>query len=573
MCNLTALIIIAFTLTGFASGQESSALFSPPLKIPLLLSANFGELRPDHYHSGIDIKTEGVTGKEVFSCADGTIYLLVVSPVGFGNAVYIRHSSGYSTVYAHLDRFSPEIAEYVNAYQYQNKSYAVTIYPPAHRFQVRQGQLIGYSGNSGSSGGPHLHFEVRKTDGEKPVNPLKFGFDITDNLKPVISRLAIYPGSANTIINNSGKKILMPASGGNGKYTLHPDNEIRINGLAGFGISSRDMVNYTSNKFGISSIELIIDSIPWFTYKIDEFSFSETRYINAHIDYEASIKSDMEIERAFVLPNDKLSLYSNYMNNGFFDFSDGLVHSVSIRVKDGKDNTSVLSFRVKSDPGMKGTSGITRDSVTKVMPYGRINNFTSEGIAVSIPAASLYDTLFFKYSKAARIRNTLSEIHKVHNVYTPLHRPIRISIRPDTIPSGKSSKLLIVQVDKIGRLKPAGGKYADGYISSDISSLGDYAVGIDTVPPVINGNTFSSGPDLRGKKELRFRIVDDFSGIKSYSGTIDGKWALFEYDAKNNLLIYRFDDTRLTSGSSHSLSLTVTDNRDNSTILTRDFTW
>lgn len=553
--------------------QNKSGMFIPPMKGTVLLSANFGELRPDHYHSGIDIKTDGVTGKEVFACADGFIYLLLISPTGFGKAVYIRHPSGYSTVYAHLDRFSPEIDTYVKENQYQNKSFAATIYPPAHRFPVRQGDLIGYSGNSGSSGGPHLHFEVRKTSGEKPVNPLQFGFSITDNLRPLINRLVIYPGSESSTVNNKSGKVFLSTTGGNGKFTLSGTSEIRINGPAGFGISARDLVNNTSNKFGISAIELIIDSIPWFTYEIEEFSFSETRYINAHIDYEVLAKNDIEIERAFVLPNDKLSLYKNYMNNGFFDFSDGKRHNVVIRVRDGKSNYSELRFRVLSDTAMKTPLKARRDSVTQVMPYGRVNNFNSAGIKISIPATSLYDTLFFKYSSAGRISTTYSDIHRIHNNHTPLHKPFRLSIRPDTVPVGKESKLMLIQLDNIGRKRGFGGKYADGYVTGEVSSFGDYSVGIDTIAPVINGNTFSSGPDLRGKRELRFRITDDFSGIKSYTGLIDGKWALFEYDPKNNLLFYQFDETRITKNSKHTLSLTVTDNRDNSTTLTRDFTW
>ncbi|MBA4322510.1 MAG: hypothetical protein C0408_06800, partial [Odoribacter sp.] len=338
------LLISIISVSNAINAQTDRNLFISPLKIPLSLSAGFGELRTDHFHSGIDIKTQGVTGKEVVASDDGYVYLLLVSPGGFGRAIYLRHASGYSTVYAHLDRYAPEIEEYVKAKQYENKSFSVTIYPPKERFVVLKGEIIGFSGNSGSSSGPHLHYEVRKSDGEKPVNPLLFNFGIEDNLKPVIERLVIYSGSINTTINGRNGNLYVNLTGAEGNFALAADTEISISGRAGFGITSYDYMNNSPNRFGINSIELQVDSIPWFSYEINEFSFHETRYINAHIDYEAAQKNNIKIERAFVLPNDKLSLYKILMKNGFYDFNDKRSHSVKIIVKDGSNNKSVLLF-------------------------------------------------------------------------------------------------------------------------------------------------------------------------------------------------------------------------------------
>ncbi|MFN8242250.1 MAG: M23 family metallopeptidase [Bacteroidales bacterium] len=573
MHRLITLVSALLYIYGITSGQPVDNRFISPLTIPLYLSANFGELRPDHYHSGIDIKTDGVIGQEVVASADGYIYLLLVSPVGFGKAVFIRHPFGYSTVYCHLDRFAPEIAEYVKAQQYQNKSFSLMAYPPADRFPVKQGQVIGYSGNSGSSFGPHLHFEVRKTNGEKPVNPLRFGFGIVDNLKPVIDRLAIYPGSRKTLINGSPSKLFLRATGGNGSYRPDTPAEIKVSGLAGFGISSRDLVNYTNNRFGIESIEVIIDSVSWYKYQVDEFSFSETKYINAHIDYEAAARRNFYVEKAFVLPNDKLSLYKNFMNNGFYDFSDGKRHNIRIIVSDGRNNSSELKFTVISSPSMKQTAQIRVDSVAAVLPCGIANTFNYDGLHLQIPAESLYDTLYFNFSKTLRLPRTYSALYSVHNRFTPLHKPATISIRPDSIPSGKASKLLLVQIDEFGRRSAEGGKFDNGVVTGEIGSFGNYCVGIDTIAPVIVSNGLINGAIITSSKELRFRIYDDFSGIKAFSGVIDGKWALFEYDAKNQLLVYRLDETRITRASQHKMVLTVTDNRDNVTTLSRSFTW
>lgn len=559
------------TLSGYS--QKDKNMFIPPVRIPMSLSANFGEIRADHFHSGIDIKTQGVTGKEVVASADGYVYLILVSPTGFGKAIFLRHPSGYSTVYGHLDRYSPEIEEYVKSQQYQNKSFQVTLYPPADRFTVKQGDIIGYSGNTGSSSGPHLHYEVRKTDGEKRVNPLQFGFGIEDNLKPVIERLVIYPGSKNTVINNNRGKVFLNVKGGDGLYTIPEDIELTISGGAGFGISSHDYMNGTYNRFGISSLELIIDSMPWFSYEINELSIYESRYINAHIDYEASVKYNLDIEKAFVLPNDKLSLYKNYMNNGFFDFVDNRIHKVTITVKDCMNNKSVLSFNVKPAQVKISAVSETADSNFIMMAFQKSNRFSSQGIILEIPRGALYDTLMFRYSGIPGNGNLFSAVHLVHNIFTPLQKACKLSIKPDSIPEGKASKLLIVQIDEKKRMNSAGGTFADGYISTDILSFGNYAVAIDTVPPVINGNGLAKEYDLTGRHEIRIRITDDLSGIKSYNGTIDGNWALFEYDAKNSVIFYRFDEKRIVKGTNHKLVLTVSDNRNNINTLQRDFVW
>jgi hypothetical protein len=567
------LFILILLISTIINAQTKKSLFISPLKIPLSLSASFGELRADHFHSGIDIKTQGVIGKEVVASDDGYVYLLLVTPGGFGRAIFIRHPSGYSTVYGHLDSYAPEIEEYVKAKQYENKSFAVTIYPPKERFQITRGEIIGFSGNSGSSSGPHLHFEIRKSDREKPVNPLLFNFGIEDNLKPVIERLAIYPGSGYTTINGRSGNIYLNLTGADGNYSLSGDTELRINGPAGFGITSYDYMNNTSSRFGINSIDLRIDSIPWFTYDINEFSFSETRYINAHIDYEAFIRNNLEIERIFVLPNDKLSLYKNYMNNGLFDFNDNKSHAIKIIVKDGSNNKAILSFIVK--PGVPKTllAREQKDSSVSVMPYGKSNLFISDGVRVNIPSGALYDTLHFKYSKSNGNRDLLSDIHHIHNRYTPLQTAYNLSIRPDIIPAGKASKLIIVQIDEKKKVSYAGGTFSNGYINADLLAFGNFGIAMDTIPPVISPNGLSQGVNLSEKKEIRIKITDDLSGIKTYTGMIDGKWALFEYDPRYDLLIYKFDPMRITKGTEHKLYLKVTDNCDNTSIYNCDFIW
>ena len=263
---------------------KDKTFFISPLKIPEFLSSNFGELRTDHFHSGLDIKTQSVTGKDVVATADGYIYRIGVSPVGFGNSLFIRHPSGYSTVYGHLERFAPEIEKYVKKRQYEEKSFTIVLWPTKDEIPVKQGDLIAWSGNSGGSGGPHLHYEIRKSEDEKPINPLLFDSGIFDNIKPVFEKLAIYPANQHTLINNRNAVKRLNVSGSNGTYFIPSENGITISGLAGFGIKAYDAMDNNPSRFSVYSIELSIDSISIFKYVMDGFLFSESRYVNSHID-------------------------------------------------------------------------------------------------------------------------------------------------------------------------------------------------------------------------------------------------------------------------------------------------
>jgi hypothetical protein len=571
---LTWLKIIGIIIFILSDGiPKDKTIFISPVKIPLLLSANFGELRPDHYHSGIDIKTQGVTGKEVVASADGYVSRITVSPAGFGKAVYIRHPSGFTTVYGHLDKFIPEIEEYVKEQQYEKKSFLLTIYPPREKFNFRQGNIIAYSGNSGSSGGPHLHYEIRRSDSEMPVNPLHFEFGTGDNIEPVIEKLVIYPINTHSEINNQRSIKKINVSGGNGNYYIPADNEIKICGIAGFGIKSFDLLNDSYNKCSVYSIELEIDSIKRFRYIMDSFSFTESRYINSHIDYATYQEENYFVERVFKLPNDKLSAYKEVINRGLFNFNDDKLHHVSITVTDIHKNKSVLSFKVRSVPPSPGRSSGKNLKELQVMPYNKSNKFEAEDISLAIPYGALYDTLFFDYSRSDGSPGMLSDIHHVHNNLTPMHKSARLLIKPSKIPAGKDSKMFIAYSGADRQRIAQASTWENGFMAADVMSLGSYYIDIDTIAPVISPSGFASGAVFTGKKTLKIKITDDFSGIRSYEPEIDGKWALFEYDQKNSLLTYEFDEKRIEKGNKHSLFLRVTDSKDNSATYKCSFTW
>ena len=547
-------------------------LFISPLKIPIALSSYFGELRVDHFHSGIDIKTQGVVGKEVVAAADGYVYRISVSPGGFGNALYIRHASGYSTVYGHLQSFTPAIKEYVTNLQYEQKSFLVTLYPSKEKFVVKQGDIIGYSGNSGSSGGPHLHYEIRKTESEIPVNPLLFNFNFEDKIKPVIERLAIYPLTENTFINNQNKEKFITVAGGNGNYIVPLENEIRISGSVGFGIKTYDLVNENWNRANVYYIELTVDSITYFKYTMNDFSFTEVKYVNSHVDYKTWVKDKITYERTFVLPNDKLGNYSELKNRGVFNFNDGKTHIIKIIVSDINKNTSALAFTVKPARVTNIKKPIEKEDNSTLMPYNKINKFVTNDIKLTIPAGALYDTIHFEYKKTVGSKYLLADIHQIQNKYTPVQTNYSLSIKPTKIPPGKESKLFIVQLTDDLNQTYAGGRFEDGFVVANLTTFGSFSVGIDTVPPEIRMN-FASGTDFSQKSDLKVFITDSFSGIKSYTGTIDGKWALLEYDAKNNQLSYKFDSKRLTKGIIHNLIIKITDSKDNINIKETTFKW
>ena len=566
------LFSILFFNTSIHNPKDKTIL-RPPVKIPVLLSSNFGELRVDHFHSGIDIKTEGVIGKEIVSSADGFIYRISVSPSGFGKALYVRHPSGYSTVYAHLDRFTPEIEEYVKTVQYERKSFLVTLFPPKEKFPVSQGELIALSGNSGSSGGPHLHFEVRESDSELPVNPLLFEIGTSDNILPVIEKLAVYPIGNNTHINSGKAPLRFDTRGSHGKYTLADDKAIMISGSAGFGLKIHDLLNGSSNKCAAYSIEMKIDSVPVFKYEMDGFSFNESRFVNSHIDYESFIKERIYIQRAYVLPNDKLGLYKTLVNRGIYNFIDNKLHRVDITISDASSNKSTLSFNVISIVENPASFSAPANDDLQIMPYSRVNRFVTDDIALSIPSGALYDTLYFSYKKIPGTPVMLSDLHSVHNKMTPLQRAYSLSIKPTAVPSGKESKMLIVQLNSNMSKIPVNSTWTEGFLKSEVLSFGDFFVGIDTISPEIIPQNLVPGANITGRKQLRIKIRDDFSGIKSYEPAIDNKWALFEYDPKNEILIYSFDEKYITKGIRHNFTLKVLDNRDNESLYSCEFVW
>lgn len=553
-------VILLFLLMLTGGEGDKKSLFTSPLNIPLTLSANFGELRPGHFHSGVDFKTDGVSGKNVMSVADGYIYRISVGPGGFGNALYIRHNQGYSTVYGHLDRFTQEIEDYVTSYQYRNKSFSANIFPESSIFPVKQGQVIGISGNTGSSQGPHLHFEVRKSANENPVDPLQF-FELPDDIKPVLDKLYIYPLGNGSEVEGKSEKTSLSLIGNRGKYRLSSNRVIEVKGEFGIGLSAWDYLNNSWNKCGIRSLELRVDSNLVYRHSIDEFSYDNTRYLNSHIDYGEYFSNRTYIQKTFVSPNNKLNIYDTIINEGKIRLNDSGPHDILIVAADYAGNHSVIGFTVQNT-GENNYVDEFRDEHIRIMPYNERNEFLRHDIKLIFPENAFYDTLNFNYMKIPGDSNLLADIHYINNPAVPVHKYYNLSIKPSVNDSSLLTKAGIVYLDD-DNTSFIGGEYIDGFITTEVRDFGVYSISVDTIAPTIEALNIPTNGVLAGNDEIRFRVKDDFSGIAKYEGFVDNKWTLLEWDPKNNLLKLVFRKARLEDTDSHTLLVRVTDACDN----------
>ncbi len=563
-------VIILFTQFVVFRSEAQKAVpkgyFRSPLDIPLLLSGNFAELRGNHFHSGLDIKTKGAIGKKIYAVAEGYVSRIKVSPVGYGKSIYLTHPNGYVSVYAHCNRFNDSIGAFVKSVQYKKQKFSVDIYLPKNRFPVEKGTLIAYSGNSGSSGGPHLHFEIRDQVTEHAINPQLFGFDIPDTRKPVIYKLAVFPLSEQSRINRSDNKKIYPVSGSNGNFTIR-NKVLNLSGEIGFGVQVNDFYNGTHNKCGLYSLKLFVDSELVFHHQLDEFSFFETRYINSLLDYESYKKKRLWIQKLFVEPNNNLSTYKEKVNRGIVEFSDNKLHKIRIEAEDLAGNKSFLSFdakfSAKKEAQKKIQSQKKQKNYTMVMPFEKDNFIIKDDVRVLIFKNSLYDKILFTYDKSKAPQNGYSALHHIGENSVPVHEAYVLSIKGNEVPEAMRDKALIAGISDRGYVFALGGKWINGFISVRTRYFGKFFITLDTVPPRIQAYGFRKNKTNWAKqKKIQFLISDNLSGIASYNAYIDGNWVLLDYDRKKRLVTHYFDE-HTEWGKEHEFVLSVADDRKN----------
>lgn len=529
--------------------------YRPPLDIPIMLSANFGELRPNHFHSGIDLKTAGVINKPVYSIADGYVSRISVSPSGYGLAIYVTHATGQTSVYGHLNKYVSKVAEYVKVKQYEQESFSVDLKVEKDLFPVKKGDLIAYSGNSGSSGGPHVHFEIRDTESQMAVDPLVYYKDvIRDSQPPHIKGFAVYPvnekGAADFSRDPARRSISIKKGG---TYTPIKDT-IEVWGVIGFGVYANDRMNGTGNIYGVKKVRLFCDGIEIYSSDISNVDFSTTRMINSFVDYEYWAKKKTFYQKMFVEPGNRLPIYET-VNNGYVDIKEERLYNLRCELEDLYGNQTVYDFYVK---GTEQTIPQKKRCMQQ-MKWNQDNDFSAGRFSLSILRGCLYDDLCF-ILKNKPSGKYFSDIYRVNDVHIPLHNYSEMSIPlvKDTV--NNKSHYGVVRIDGT-RESWIGGKYENGVVKARIRDLGySYAVSTDTQAPVI---TPVQPARWVRNAEIKIKLSDNKSGIRSYRGTIDGNFVLFTNDVKSSVYIYKFDAKRLKKGQNHKLVFTAVDGAGN----------
>jgi hypothetical protein len=434
---------------------------------------------------------------------------------------------------------------------------------------VTKGQLIGYTGNSGSSGGAHLHFEIRNTKTENIINPLLFGFNLPDNYPPFIDFIKIYPDNNNSFIGPSNDAIRFNLKkSGVGEYRLATKDTISLWGNFSVGAQAFDYNQNQSDRNGFYSMRMLIDSVEFFSMVCDSFSFAESRYVNATIDYAANYNFSSRIIKSKKLPGNQLSFFKSNATNGILTFTDEKIHEVAIIVSDQSGNTANLRFWVKPQKpeGYLQIPSLPGADTTVLFKYNKFNKFETADLKVEFPKGSLYEDITFAYRKRPGNKKMFSEIHYLHDPEVPIQSKIKVFVKASNLPPKLQSKALLVRIDRDGDRSPAGGAYENGYVTTSTNLFDGYAIVVDTIPPVIK----PSAENTRSKTSLKFIVSDNFSGIKSFRGEVNSEWALVEWDPKNKLMIYRFD--QVAQPGKNNFTLAIEDEKGNKTTYSTSFT-
>lgn len=530
------------------SQEVPNDYFSSPLDVPLVLSGTFGELRNNHFHAGIDIKTQGRTGLAVKASADGYIARINVNEYGYGKVLYINHPNGFQTVYAHLEGFAPEIEKYVKELQYQKESYVVQDFPEAKKLTIKKGEVIGFSGNSGSSGGPHLHFEIRDSKAQ-PMNPFNFGFqEIEDHIPPRINGVWVYTLDENAQVEGiQGRQRLTLKSSGENTFKT---DKITAFGNIGFGVSTDDQLDKAINRNGIYRISTSLNGQTHFEVKFDKFSFGETRYINQYIDYGYAKEHKTNIQKLF--STDKpTQIYSNKVGDGILSFKyPQLTYQYQILVEDFAGNKREIIIPIETD-----SLAITQPKITKTTPYlvyaNSASAFENDKIDLYFPKGSLYEDTYID----VQFHNDAVD---VHDYRTPIHNKPTLGFDTSHLTEDFKEKAYIANVMPWGAKNYVATKRNKDRISAQISQFGRYEVAFDRTPPTIKPKNFRTKQWMSDYRFLSVEIDDAESGIDSYRASVNGKFILMEYEYKDKTLTYDFNDGIFEDGK-NELKIVVRD--------------
>jgi hypothetical protein len=528
---------------------------------PLYLSAPFGSLRDNHFHSGMDIRTFEKEGLPVYAVADGYVSRIKVSAVGYGKAVYINHPNGYTSVYAHLLKYEGTIASYIKSIHYLEQKFELDNFPNKDLIKIKKGEIIGWSGNSGGSTGPHLHFEIRDTKQEESINPQLFGIPGVDLFNPTLKRLVVYALNNNHPVVQHNIAINENNSIKTDSGTLLLDTLIIAKGPTGFGIEAYDYLMNENKTYSIYCTDFFFNQIKRFSYRIDRVNFAETKYINTHIDYDLYKRDGYRIQKCFLDDGNKAQVYPYMRNKGKVLIDDTLTHTVHFCVGDFDGRSHTFYAKVRSN----NKTAYSETPCNDLVWYPNSKQiYKRDGITISIPEGALYDTLNpCVIVTKPNIKGILSAAYQIHTPNTPLHKSIGISIDTDTarIPS---SKLLLASIKKDGSLSSVGGDYKQGKVTSLTSNFGTFVIIADTISPTIKVIGLSAKNELSDTTKLLIKTTDNISGISTYNAYLNNTWILLDYDAKNEILQYEFDNKTIFN-QKQELNIIVIDKKGNKT--------
>ena len=522
--------------------------FRWPINAKIGLAANFGELRPNHYHMGLDCRSDQAENKDIYAAADGFVTKVKVEPWGFGQALYIAHPNGMTTLYAHLNSFYKELDSYINEKQYEMKSWEVYLDIPEGMFPVKKGQVVAKSGNTGGSMGPHLHFEVRDTKTDKVLNPLLMGFPIADNTPPDILRVAVYDRSLSTY--EQRPKIYTAVRQGS-KYTV-AGGLITLNTEAvSFAITAYDRYTGSTNQNGIFQAEQFVDGVPTSGFQLHNIGYDETRYLNANIDYTTRANGGSWLQHLSKLPGYNTGVYITDSTNGVVSLEKGIKKKITIKVGDTNDNTSILEFDVVMNSIIEKNDNDETDKATSFHP-GFINVFDNNKVKFFLPEGAIYDSFNLKYKEIPSAVG--SPIFQIHTATVPLQEYVQFNIRGN-FPLADTGK--IVMKRSYGTKEDFDkATYSDGWYSAKFREFGNYQLLKDDVPPVVTPIGFVNGMSASKLTSITFTVKDNSEDLKSFNAYLDGEWIKFSYD-KTRYYRYKFDE-RCSPGS-HELKIVAVD--------------
>jgi len=551
--------------------------FISPLEGDLRLSGNFGELRSSHFHAGLDIKTNLTIGKPVYAAADGYVSRLKVAHFGYGKALYLTHQDGFSSVYAHLDRFSPSIQDYIKETQYKKEQFQVELFPSKDQFIVKQGDLIGYTGNTGSSGGPHLHFEIRDPQ-SRPLNPLIYGIQIEDSKRPLPTSLRWYP--------RSESDLNIEAQAQNLSLTKVNDSEfiaetLETSGWIGFGLGVYDQQDGSLNKNGVYQIRCALNGSLVQEVLFDRISFDETKYMNRYMDYRYYQERKQRVQKLFRPSNNPLGILKNLESDGFVEIIPGSSYTFTIELFDFNQNRTLITVPILGGENtLSYNSAKTNEALGSKQSKSIENSIDDWSNLVEIPHTSATSwsegnfSIFFPkecfYESTALNLSVSGEQLYMDKDQYPLYKPVKITYRGDHLSTEDLAHAYIARLDDYGKPIHQNTSREGTQLDANVSTLGQYGVFFDYTPPIITMKTPAEGQWFSTAKKLKVIIKDSESGIADYRATINDRFVLMEYDYKTNTLTYDFSDA-VVDEAAHNLKVVVLDNAGNSATFERLF--